>query len=75
MVLILAKTKFWISFINNSEKEFIVDDERIFKDIIKWFKDENDTSIFEIHQTKLNKNYDFYISKQSIAYIANFERI
>ncbi|EPY2286626.1 hypothetical protein ACXAT6_003905 [Clostridium sporogenes] len=72
----MEKTKFKIAFMNNIEREFVVDDEQIFKDIIKWFKDENDTSIFEIHQIKSNnQKYDFYISKKSIAYIADLQRI
>ena len=72
----MAKTKFWVSFMNGIEKEFVVDDEQIFKDIVQWFKDDSDTSVFEIHQTKLNTNkYDYYISKKSIAYIADLRRI
>ena len=60
---------------NNTEEEFVVD-EQVFKDIIKWFKDENDKSIFEIHYIKSDKHkYDFYIAKKSIAYISVFDRI
>jgi hypothetical protein len=70
------QTRFWISFVNGIDKEFVVDDEQIFTDIIRWFKDDSDTSVFEIHQIKFNnQRYDYYLSKKSIVYIADFRAL